>query len=143
MRKLSVLTFVTLDGVMQGPSSIEEDRSGEFTRGGWAADYWEEVMTQVMHEAMSEPYDILFGRRTYELFAAHWPNLGNDNPVAKRINEATKYVATNTLINLDWKNSVLISGDIVSKIARLKEKNSPLIQVHGSQELIQALMTAS
>ena len=74
MRELAILTFVTLDGVMQGPSSPEEDPSGGFSQGGWAADYWPDVMAQVMREAMAEPYDILFGRKTYEIFAGYWPN---------------------------------------------------------------------
>ena len=94
MRELAVLSFVTLDGVMQSPTSPEEDASGGFTDGGWGAPYWEEVMPQVYAEAMSEPYDLLFGRRTYDVFASHWPNVGGEDPVAARLNGGHKYVAT-------------------------------------------------
>jgi len=142
MRELSILTFVTLDGVMQGPSSPDEDPSNGFTRGGWAADYWPEVMEQVMHEAMAEPYSILFGRRTYEIFAAHWPNVDGNNPVANILNHATKYVATNSLAQLQWENSIAIRGDIQSEVMRLKTESGPLIQIHGSRELIQTLLAA-
>ncbi|MGI9465391.1 MAG: dihydrofolate reductase family protein [Aestuariivirgaceae bacterium] len=140
MRELAILTFVTLDGVMQGPGSPDEDRSGGFDRGGWAADYWTEVMDQVWREAMSEPYDILFGRKTYGLFAAYWPNAGNSNPVAERMNTARKHVATNTLKELAWANSHAITGDIPAEIARLKQQDGPLLQVHGSRQLIQSLL---
>ena len=140
MRELAILTFITLDGVMQGPSSPEENPSGQFTHGGWAADYWEDVMAQVRQEAMAKPYDILFGRKTYELFAAHWPNVGDDNPVAKMMNNATKYVASSTLTTLEWKNSTLLTGDMVSEVSRLKEQDGPLLQIHGSWQLIQTLL---
>jgi len=142
MRELAILTFVTLDGVMQGPSSADEDPSGGFTRGGWAAEYWKDVMAQVRQEAMSVPYDVLFGRRTYEIFAGHFPEIGDDNPEAKMMNEAMKYVATNTLTELNWQNSVPISGNISSEVARLKQQDGPLIQVHGSGALIQTLLAA-
>jgi len=140
VRELAILTFITLDGVMQGPSSPEENPSGQFTRGGWATDYWEDVMAQVRQEAMAKPYDILFGRKTYELFAAHWPNAGDDNPVAKMMNNATKYVASSTLTTLEWKNSTLLTGDMVSEVSRLKEQDGPLLQIHGSWQLIQTLL---
>ena len=140
MRELAILTFITLDGVMQGPSSSGGDPSGQFTRSGWAADYWEDVMTQVRQEAMAKPYDILFGRKTYELFAAHWPNTGDDNPVGKMMNNATKYVASSTLTTLEWENSTLLTGDIVSEVSRLKEQDGPLLQIHGSWQLIQSLL---
>ena len=142
MRELAILTFVSLDGVMQSPSSADEDPSGGFTRGGWAADYWEDAMAQVRQEAMSAPYDVLFGRRTYEIFAGHFPKIGDDNPEARMMNEATKYVATNTLTKLNWQNAVPISGNITSEIAHLKGQDGPLIQVHGSGALIQTLLAA-
>jgi len=95
MREIAALTFVTLDGVMQAPSMPEEDRSGSFEQGGWAAPYWDGVMEQVQREAMAEPYDMLFGRKTYDLFAGHWPAISN-NPVADMMNAATKYVVTSS-----------------------------------------------
>lgn len=140
MRDLAVLTFLTLDGVMQGPSSPEEDPSGGFTRGGWARDCWDDVMQQVMREAMADPYDLLLGRKTYEIFAAHWPNAGDD-PHAEMLNNATKYVATSTLSELAWKNSVRITGDIVAEVSQLKEQDGPLLQIHGSCQLIQTLLS--
>ena len=143
MRKLAILTFLTLDGVMQAPGMADEDRSGGFERGGWAADYWEEVMAQVREEAMAEPYDMLFGRKTYELFAAHWPSVDDENPVAKMMNNATKYVATSTLSKLEWNNAKLISGDVAAEVSRLKRQDGPLLQIHGSWQLIQTLLAQS
>ncbi|HEX5171884.1 MAG TPA: dihydrofolate reductase family protein [Cyclobacteriaceae bacterium] len=93
MRKIITNTFVTLDGVMQAPGGPEEDRSGNFKYGGWSFTYWDDVMTQGMGEASQVPYDLLLGRKTYEIFAAHWPFLTGD-PMAEKFNSATKYVAT-------------------------------------------------
>ncbi len=140
MRDLAILTFLTLDGVMQGPSSPDEDRSGGFTSGGWAADYWEEVMAQVYAEAMGEPYDIIFGRKTYELFAGHWPEENRDNPVSNRLNAAKKYVVTSTLTEFTWQNSTALTGDAMEKITDLKRQDGPLLQIHGSGRLIQSLL---
>ena len=140
MRDLAILIFLTLDGVMQAPGLPEEDPSGGFIHGGWSANYWEEVMEQVMEEAMAAPYDLLLGRKTYEIFAAHWPHVGND-PVANKLNNATKFVATSTLSKLEWKNSIRISGDIAAEVSRLKDQDGPLLQVHGSWQLIQNLLS--
>ena len=140
MRNLAVLTFLTLDGVMQAPAQPEEDTSGGFIHGGWAVNYWGDVMAQVNEEAMAAPFDLLFGRKTYESFAAHWPNVSND-PHADKLNNATKYVATSTLSKLEWKNSIRITGDIASEVSRLKDQDGPLLQVHGSWQLIQTLLS--
>lgn len=140
MRELAVITFQTLDGVMQAPSMPDEDPSGGFQSGGWAAPYWETVMEQVMREAMAEPYDILLGRKTYESFAAHWPSIGDDNPVAKIMNAARKDVVTSASAELAWNNAHRLSGDVSAEVARLKEQDGPLIQVHGSSELLQTLI---
>jgi dihydrofolate reductase len=140
MRKLAVLTFLTLDGVMQAPAQPKEDTSGGFIHGGWATNYWDEVMAQVEEEAMAQPIDLLFGRKTYESFAAHWPNVDN-SAHADKLNNATKYVATSTLRKLEWKNSTPITGDIAAEVSRLKEKDGPLLQVHGSSQLIQTLLS--
>ncbi len=142
MRELAILTFVTLDGVMQGPGSPEEDPSGGFVGGGWAAPYWEEVMAQVWDEAMAAPYDILFGRKTYEIFAGYWPKSGEDNPVSAKMNAARKYVVTNTLDRFDWANSEPVRGDAVEAVGDLKKQDGPLLQVHGSGGLIQSLLAA-
>ena len=140
MRELAIITFQTLDGVMQGPSAPDEDPSGGFTSGGWAAPYWEAVMGQVMREAMAQPYDVLFGRKTYEAFARHWPNESGENPVAKILNDARKYVVTSTLTEFAWSNTQGVVGDAAVEVARLKAQDGPLIQVHGSAELIQMLV---
>ena len=140
MRKLAVLTFLTLDGVMQAPGHPDEDPSGGFKHGGWSVNFWDEVMAQVFEEAMAAPYDLLLGRKTYESFAGYWPNVEND-PHAEKLNNTTKFVATSTLSKLDWKNSIRISGDIASEVSRLKGQDGPLLQVHGSWQLIQTLLS--
>ena len=120
MRELAILSFVTLDGVMQSPTSPEEDSSGGFAGGGWGAPYWAEVMPQVYVEAMSEPYDLLFGRKTYDVFASHWPNVGGDDPVAARLNGGRKYVVTRSAESSAGVGvqSTRISGDVVAEIAQ-------------------------
>jgi dihydrofolate reductase len=139
MRDLAILTFLTLDGVMQAPSSPGEDPSGEFKYGGWAVNYWDDVMENVTGEAMVAPYDLLLGRKTYEIFESYWP-YADDDPIANKLNNATKYVATSTLNKLDWKNTKRITGDIATEVSRLKGQDGPLIQVHGSWQLIQTLL---
>lgn len=139
MRKLIVNTFLTLDGVMQAPGGPEEDPSGGFSYGGWSVNYWDDQMGEIMGETMSKPFDLVLGRKTYEIFAAHWPHATND-PGAKPLNEATKYVASRTLRSLDWSNSVLIEGDVAQEIEKLKQQQGPELQVHGSGNLIQTLL---
>jgi dihydrofolate reductase len=138
MREIAILSFVTLDGVMQAPMMPEEDKSGGFEQGGWAVPYWEEVMAQVQAEAMAEPYDMLFGRKTYDAFAGHWPD-ATGNPIADMMNAAKKYVVSNNAPNLDWNNSHIVTGDVPAEIAALKTESGPLIQVHGSSRLLQTL----
>ncbi|MCV0426330.1 MAG: dihydrofolate reductase family protein [Roseibium sp.] len=138
MRDLAILTFVTLDGVMQGPSKPDEDLSGGFEKGGWAAPFWEEVMIQVGREAMAMPYDMLFGRKTYDLFAEHWTQ-AEDEP-AGMMNAARKYVVSRGKPDLGWANSHLISGDVPANLRALKRSAGPLLQVHGSANLIQTLL---
>ena len=139
MRKLALLTFVTLDGVMQAPSVPEEDTSGGFAYGGWARPCWGDVMSQVMRIAMAEPYDLLLGRTTYDMFASTFPNAPDDNRVASKLNNATKYVVTSKN-DLEWSKSHQISGDIATEIAKLKSTDGPLLQVHGSWQLVQTLV---
>jgi dihydrofolate reductase len=139
MRKLIVSTFLTLDGVMQAPGGPGEDDSGGFAHGGWSVNYWDEQMGQVMGEAMSIPFDLVLGRKTYDIFASHWPHATND-PGAKPLNDATKYVASRSQPTLEWSNSVLIEGDAADGIAALKTEDGPELQVHGSGNLIQTLL---
>jgi len=139
MRKLIVSTFVTLDGVMQAPGGPEEDGEGGFAYGGWSVNYWDDQMGEVMGEAMSKPFDLLLGRKTYDIFAAFWPN-ASDDAGGKPLNDATKYVASRSQPTLAWGPSVLIEGDAAEGVAALKNGNGPALQVHGSGNLIQTLM---
>ena len=109
MRRLIVSTFLTLDGVMQAPGGLGEDDDGSFAHGGWSVNYWDEQMGQVMGEAMSAPFDLVLGRRTYDIFAAYWPKAPEED--AKPLNDATKYVASRSQPTLEWNPSVLIEGD--------------------------------
>jgi len=138
MRELVVNTFLTLDGVMQAPGGPEEDPSGGFEQGGWSFGYWDEKMQQVMGESMSKPFDLVLGRKTYEIFAAHWPH--TDDPAAEPLNNATKHVASTTLNELEWENSKLIDGDVPQGIRDLKKHDGPELQVHGSANLLQTLL---
>ena len=141
MRKLIVLSFITLDGVMQAPGGPEEDPTGGFKHGGWVAGYFDGFLGNVMDRQMNKPFDLLLGRKTYEIFAAHWPYVKTDgDPVAAGINKARKYVASKTLKNLDWSNSEIIKGDIPTEVRKLKEREGPEIQVHGSGGLVQTLL---
>jgi dihydrofolate reductase len=139
MRKLLVTTFLTLDGVMQAPGGPGEDDSGGFAYGGWSVNYWDDMMGQVMAEAVSRPFAMVLGRRTYDVMAAHWPTAPEEEG-GKVFNEATKYVASRGRPNLEWSNSVLIEGDAADRLAALKQEDGPELQVHGSANLIQSLL---
>jgi dihydrofolate reductase len=139
MRKLLVNTFLTLDGVMQAPGGPEEDESGGFAQGGWSVNYWDDQMGQIMAEAMGTPFDLVLGRKTYDIFAAYWPN-ATDQLGAKPLNDATKYVASRSRPRLEWRKSVLIEGDAGEGVAALKQGDGPELQVHGSGNLIQTLL---
>lgn len=137
MRKIIVLTFVTLDGVMQAPGGPTEDTSGGFEYGGWLVPHFDEALGQEMGAQMGQPFDLLLGRKTFEIFATYWPTAeGGDNP----INHATKYVASRTMSEHEWQNSVFLNGDVVEQIRQLKQEEGPDLQVHGSSELIQTLL---
>jgi dihydrofolate reductase len=139
MRRLVVSTFLTLDGVMQAPGAPEEDVDGGFAFGGWSVNFWDDLMGQVMTEAMSVPFDLVLGRRTYDIFAAYWPN-ASEQAGAKPLNDATKYVASRSRPSLTWDRSVLIDGDTAEGVAKLKQEDGPELQVHGSGNLVQTLM---
>ena len=139
MRKLVVGTFLTLDGVMQAPGGPEEDTTNGFEHGGWSFHYWDELMQQKMGEFTSVPFDMLLGRRTYEIFAAHWPHASEEEGAAV-FNDATKYVASTTLDAVHWQNSELLRGDVAAAVAELKRGDGPEIQVHGSGNLVQTLL---
>jgi dihydrofolate reductase len=138
MSKLVLNTFLTLDGVMQAPGGPEEDPTGGFTYGGWSVNYWDDLMGEDMSAFMGKPFEMLIGRRTYEIFAAYWPHA--DAPGADVINGSRKHVASRRLERTDWQNSTLIQGDVVDYVRKLKDEQGPEIQVHGSGELIQTLL---
>lgn len=137
MRKIIVLTFVTLDGVMQAPGGPTEDTSGNFAYGGWTVPYFDEFAGKLMAEQMGRPFDLLLGRKTFEIFASYWPQ---HDDVGAGINKATKYVASNTLTRHDWKETVILKGDVVGEIRKLKQQDGPDLQVHGSSNFIQTLL---
>jgi dihydrofolate reductase len=136
MRKLAVNTFMSLDGVMQAVGGPEEDPTGGFKVGGWGVNYFDEEMMGLVTEA--DPYELLLGRGTYEIFAAHWPY--DEGPIADRLNGVRKHVASTTLEKVDWNNSVLITDGVAEYVAKLKSQDGPEIQVHGSPGLIQTLL---
>ena len=136
MRKIIVLSFLSLDGVMQAPGGPDEDRDGDFQYGGWTAPFFDEFSGTEMGKQMSGTYDLLLGRKTFEIFANYWPQHTEGWP---QINTITKYVVSNTLTQHKWDNSVFISGDVVEELKKLKESDGPDLQVHGSANLIQTL----
>jgi len=140
MRKIVAGAFVSLDGIMQAPGGPEEDPTQGFEQGGWTVPYWDEPMGQFMDECFSQPFDLLLGRRTYEIFAAHWPFVGEDDPIGKAFNEVAKYVATSSTAPLSWKNSVALKGDVAAEIARLKQEDGPILLTQGSSVLLQTLL---
>src|SRR6185437_12154345 len=142
MRKIITTTFVTLDGVMQAPGGPEEDTSNGFKYGGWqfAWDEKDEIADKIMNKLMAEPFDLLLGRRTYDIWAAFWP-LHKDEPQwGKPFDRATKYVVSHKTFKLPWSNSALIIGDVVEEIKELKRSNGPDLSVWGSSNLIQTLL---
>lgn len=138
MRKIVVLSFVSLDGVMQAPGGPEEDTSGGFKYGGWTVPYWDDFSGEIMGEQMGMPFDLLLGRKTYDIFAGYWPK--QEGAIADPFNKTTKYVVSASSPKLTWENSVLIDGDVVSKLRELKAQDGPMLQVHGSGNMIQTLL---
>ncbi|HEY6073837.1 MAG TPA: dihydrofolate reductase family protein [Anaerolineales bacterium] len=137
MRKIIVLSFITPDGVMQAPGGPGEDTSGGFKYGGWTAPYFDEFSGKVMGEQMQRPFELLLGRRTFEIFASYWPQHEDEWP---GINEARKFVVSTTLDTHTWENSIFIKGGVVREIQELKKQGGPNLQVHGSSNLIQTLL---
>jgi dihydrofolate reductase len=138
MRKLVVLTFVSLDGVVQAPGGPDEDRSGGFEFGGWTVPFADDVMGETMSKQMGEPFDLLLGRKTFEIFAGYWPK--HNNEVGKPINEATKYVVTRGEVDTSWETTVPVTGDVPAELEKLKAGDGPMLQVYGSSNLLQTLL---
>ncbi|MGR9247080.1 dihydrofolate reductase family protein [Rhizobium leguminosarum] len=140
MRKVVAAAFVSLDGVMQAPGGPPEDPTGGFTLGGWTVNYWDEPMGQFMGGMFTDPFELLLGRKTYEIFAAHWPFVGEDDPIGTVFNTVTKYVATSSTAPLTWTNSVALHGDVAAEVARLKQEDGPTLLTQGSSGLLQTLL---
>jgi dihydrofolate reductase len=137
MRKVIALEFVTLDGVIQAGGAPEEDTSGGFTYGGWQVPYSDELLGNVMNKQMNMPFDLLLGRKTFEIWEPYWPKHSDIWPGAMT---ATKYVASNTMTSSEWKPSVFLSGNIAEKVSQLKQQPGPDLHVYGSANLLQTLM---
>ena len=141
MRKLVVGTFVTLDGVMQAPGGPDEDRDGGFQHGGWLVPYFDENFLAIMTEWSKRAGAFLLGRKTYEIFAASWPNSTDpSDEIAAALNTRPKFVASRTLHEVTWNNSHLLEGDVAEEVAKLKAQDGGELQVHGSSDLLQTLL---
>lgn len=141
MRRLVSSTFVSLDGVLQAPGGPEEDTTGGFTLGGWTVPYFDQDVGAFMDELMGHPFDLVLGRRTYDIFAGHWPT-ASEQEGAGPLNAAVKHVASRGTPALAWATSHRIDGDVVAGVAALKASDGPELQVHGSGELLQTLLAA-
>ncbi|MCG6168474.1 dihydrofolate reductase family protein [Leptospira sanjuanensis] len=137
MRKLIVLEFLTLDGVIQAPGAPKEDTDGGFLYGGWQVPYFDEAVGAVMNRQMNLPFDLLLGRKTFDIWAPYWPKHADFWPA---VMTATKYVASNTMTSHEWQPSVFLNGNIADKIKKLKQEEGPDLHVYGSAGLVQTLM---
>jgi dihydrofolate reductase len=137
MRKIIVTEFVTLDGVVQAPGGPTEDTSGGFKHGGWTVPYFDDFSGNVMGEQMKQPFNLLLGRKTFEIFASYWPQHEDQWP---GINDAVKYVVSNTMNKHDWKNSIFIKDGVVKEIKKLKTQDGPDLKVWGSGNLVHTLL---
>jgi dihydrofolate reductase len=150
MRKIIASAFVSLDGVMQAPGGPEEDPTGGFKYGGWTAPYWDDVLSAAMDEVLATPFDLLLGRKTYDIFAAYWPYMSTDpagddfsalvSDVTRKFNRATKYVATHRPQTLTWENSQWLGNDVVATLRDLKTQSGPALLVQGSSDLVHTLL---
>jgi dihydrofolate reductase len=139
MRRLRATTFLTLDGVMQAPGGPGEDDEGGFDKGGWSVNFFDDQVGEAMGQFMSVPFDLVLGRKTYDIFASFWPTASEEEG-AKPLNDATKYVASHSRPDLTWERSVLLEGDVAEAVGRLKEEDGRELQVHGSGNLLQTLI---
>lgn len=138
MRKLISTTFLSLDGVMQAPGGPQEDVDGGFRLGGWSVNYFDEMVGQRMEDTMGKPFDLVLGRKTYDIFAAYWPNASEEEG-AGPLNDATKYVASRSPLKLTWDKSVQLQGDVADAVQALKNEDGRELQIHGSSDLLQTL----
>lgn len=140
MRKIKVVSFLTMDGVLQGPGGPDEDTSNGFKWGGWSVPFADELLNTTLQKIMSQSFDLLLGRRTYEIFSAYWPYQKN-HPIAELFNRIHKYVVATTPVDLSWEHSTLITGDTISELKKLKHQDGPELLVHGSSRLVQSLFS--
>jgi dihydrofolate reductase len=137
MRKIIVLAHISLDGVIQAPGGPEEDPSGGFAHGGWIGQFSDEVLGAALRRQMNRPFDLLLGRKTFDIWAPYWPQHADAWP---GVNAATKYVASNTLTSSEWQPTVFLSGDIAAKVTQIKQQPGPDLNVWGSGNLLQTLL---
>jgi dihydrofolate reductase len=137
MRKVIVLEHISLDGVIQAPGGPEEDTSGGFAYGGWISPYADEIGGTTLRKQMNTPFDLLLGRKTFEIWESFWPQHGDEWP---GVNTATKYVASNSLTSSEWQPSVFLNGDLPEKVAKIKQGQGPDLNVWGSGNLLQTLI---
>lgn len=140
MRKIVATAFLSLDGIMQAPGGPQEDTDGGFKFGGWTFHYWDEIGGELISKGMSAPFDLLLGRRTYDIFAAHWPRVAAGDPIADKFNAATKYVATSTPETLNWQNAVALGPDIAGAVRKLAQSDGPDLRIQGSSQLLHELL---
>ena len=139
MRKIIVTTFISMDGILQAPGGPEEDRTNGFKFGGWQFGYPDDATNSTLAKIFSTPFDLLLGRRTYEIFAAYWPYKNDE--IGEKFNRINKYVVATTPIDTSWKNSILINRDVVNELKKLKAQEGPDFLVHGSSVLAQTLFS--
>ena len=140
MRKLVVIEFMSLDGVVQAPGDPQEDTEGGFAHGGWQRPYFDEVFVQQASGGMADTDAQLFGRKTYDKMAAFWPTVGDDDPFAKHLNSVAKYVASRTMTEAAWEGTTVLNGDVAAQVRELKEQDGGTISVLGSPGLVQTLI---
>jgi dihydrofolate reductase len=140
MRKLVVIEFLSLDGVYQAPGDVNEDIEGGFRHGGWQRPYFDDILGAAGMQGMAETDAHLFGRKTYQIMAAYWPNAPSDDPYGKHLNGVAKYVASRTLRSVEWQNTALLDGDLAEEVTKLKEQPGKNIAVLGSGNLVRSLM---
>jgi len=139
MRKVVAAAFVSLDGVMQAPGGPPEDTTGGFAFGGWLVPYSDEPLGGFIMDSFAQPFDLLLGRNTYDIFAAHWPYMPDGDPIKEAFNRVTKYVATRSDMPLPWQNSVRLEGDAADAVRRLKQEDGPTLLTQGSSVLLRTL----
>jgi len=140
VRKLVVIEFMSLDGVVQAPGDPQEDAAGGFRHGGWQRPYFDEIFMQKAVGGMAETDAQLFGRRTYDKMAAFWPTVGDDDPFAKHLNHVTKYVASRSMTEASWEGTTVLNGNVAVQVREIKERDGGTISVLGSADLVQTLM---